>query len=178
MVDYGSIPTIMASDNDKKMPDDGKTPQTLAAPSFQRKHRDARTLVVILATIIVSSLLYAMTRLPLQNVASIREKGSSTLEGIANLPFYGDDNGDKRMNYQVPFPEIDRADYNDPVSGFVQKELFHPSLVSSTSSHHDFTFPFPTGACIPRPIGVYHIQWQCIPMPTSGHRHFSRYPIP
>eukprot|EP00977_Amphora_coffeiformis_P004556 scaffold982_cov169-Amphora_coffeaeformis.AAC.9 len=142
MVNYGSIPTINVT-NSEGTP---TTPQTLIAPSFPREHRDVRTPATILATIIVSSLLFVMIRFPLQTVASLRERVASNLEGaITNLSNHGSDHSDNRMNYQVPFPEVDRADYNDPVSGFVKKELFHPSLVS-TSSHHDFPFPFPTGA--------------------------------
>lgn len=45
----------------------------------------------------------------------------------------------------IPFPSVDRGDYGDPVEGFIDMNLFHPSLVSTTKPR-TFVFPFPTGA--------------------------------
>ena len=101
---------------------------------------------MIATTIIISSLLCVMIRSPKQNVMSLSEGGSGTVERMANFSPHSDNhNINKRMNYSIPFPRIDRSDYNDPVADFVRKELFHPSLVP-TNGIHDFTFPFPTGA--------------------------------
>jgi len=45
----------------------------------------------------------------------------------------------------VPYTHIDRAEYGDPVEGFISMDLFHPSLLSETKPR-SFVFPFPTGA--------------------------------
>lgn len=45
----------------------------------------------------------------------------------------------------VPFPAVLRSDYGDPVEKFIDTNLFHPSLLSSTEPR-TFVFPFPTGA--------------------------------
>ena len=45
----------------------------------------------------------------------------------------------------VPYPHIDRADFGDPVEGFISMDLFHPTLLSETKPR-SFIFPFPTGA--------------------------------
>lgn len=45
----------------------------------------------------------------------------------------------------IPFQEVDRRAYGDPVEGFVDLSLFHPSLLSD-SDPRTFVFPFPTGA--------------------------------
>ena len=45
----------------------------------------------------------------------------------------------------IPFQEVDRGDYGDPVDGFINLNLFHPSLLSD-SEPRSFVFPFPTGA--------------------------------
>lgn len=45
----------------------------------------------------------------------------------------------------VPYPHIDRADFGDPVEGFISLDLFHPTLLSETKPR-SFVFPFPTGA--------------------------------
>jgi endoglucanase Acf2 len=47
----------------------------------------------------------------------------------------------------VPFPAVERADYGDPVEGFIDMDLFHPNLLSDDDSDsRTFVFPFPTGA--------------------------------
>jgi endoglucanase Acf2 len=45
----------------------------------------------------------------------------------------------------MPFQEVNRADFGDPVEGFIEMDLFHPTLLSD-SEPHTFVFPFPTGA--------------------------------
>jgi hypothetical protein len=45
----------------------------------------------------------------------------------------------------IPFPSVDRGDYGDPVEGFINVNLFHPTLLSDTE-HRTFVFAFPTGA--------------------------------
>lgn len=46
----------------------------------------------------------------------------------------------------VPFQRVHRADYGDPVEGFLEMDLFHPSLLAKASDPQTFVFPFPTGA--------------------------------
>jgi hypothetical protein len=45
----------------------------------------------------------------------------------------------------IPFQQVDRADFGDPVEGFIEMDLFHPTLLSD-SEPRSFIFPFPTGA--------------------------------
>lgn len=45
----------------------------------------------------------------------------------------------------VPYSHVDRADYGDPVEGFLAMNLFHPTLLSETKPRA-FKFPFPSGA--------------------------------
>ena len=49
------------------------------------------------------------------------------------------------LDIEIPFPSVDRGDYGDPVEGFIDMDLFHPSLLSTTEPRA-FVFPFPTGA--------------------------------
>lgn len=63
------------------------------------------------------------------------------------------------QNIVVPYAKVSRSDYGDPVEGFVNVELFHPSLVSNDDLR-TFNFPFPTGAfwtnlVVPSPDSVY-----------------------
>ena len=49
--------------------------------------------------------------------------------------------------YTMPFPSVNRADVGDPVSGFLQKNLFHSKFhYKGRDPSREFTFPFPTGA--------------------------------
>lgn len=59
----------------------------------------------------------------------------------------------------IPFEKVDRTDYGDPVTGFLDMSLFHPSLLSDDALR-TFNFPFPTGAfwtnlVVPSPDSVY-----------------------
>ena len=45
----------------------------------------------------------------------------------------------------IPFDQVQRSEFGDPVDGFVDKSLFHPTLLS-VESPKTFVFPFPTGA--------------------------------
>ena len=59
----------------------------------------------------------------------------------------------------VPYGKVSRAEYGDPVEGFVNMDLFHPSLLSP-DDQRAFNFPFPTGAfwtnlVVPSPDSVY-----------------------
>jgi hypothetical protein len=49
------------------------------------------------------------------------------------------------QTFLIPFEQVDRADYGDPVDGFINMDLFHPTLLSD-SEPRSFNFPFPTGA--------------------------------
>jgi endoglucanase Acf2 len=74
------------------------------------------------------------------------------------------------LAFIMPFPKVDRATYNDPVSNFLVKELFHPSLRNDGSDEHSkpsgvFIFPFPTGAF-----------WTNLVLPPTADQHLS-YPI-
>jgi endoglucanase Acf2 len=58
----------------------------------------------------------------------------------------------------MPFLSVERADYGDPVEGFIDLDLFHPNLLSDDSDSRTFVFPFPTGAfwtnlVVPPPAG-------------------------
>ena len=70
----------------------------------------------------------------------------------------------KTQKFNMPFPQIDRADFGDPVEDFIDLSLFHSSLVlgdgdnntgdggvAATANNNSprsrsFTNPFPTGA--------------------------------
>lgn len=45
----------------------------------------------------------------------------------------------------IPFEQVNRGEYGDPVEGFIDMDLFHPTLLSD-SEPRSFQFPFPTGA--------------------------------
>lgn len=47
--------------------------------------------------------------------------------------------------FRMLFPKVERGTYGDPVDGFIDTSLFHPSLISTDNSRI-FRFPFPTGA--------------------------------
>ncbi len=49
------------------------------------------------------------------------------------------------QNIEIPFQKVNRVDYGDPVDGFVDMNLFHPTLISN-DENRTFNFPFPTGA--------------------------------
>jgi endoglucanase Acf2 len=63
----------------------------------------------------------------------------------------------------VPFDKVNRADYGDPVEGFLNFDLFHPSLLSD-DEQRAFNFPFPTGAF-----------WTNLVVPSSDPKY--SYPI-
>jgi len=53
--------------------------------------------------------------------------------------------------FQMRFPQVDRGDYDDPVSNFLDSSLFDSSLLNSNTNKNNaekgtFQFPFPTGA--------------------------------
>lgn len=48
--------------------------------------------------------------------------------------------------FTIPFPEVDRSEFRDPVDNFIDTSLFHPSLLNTKDSPQAFQFPFPTGA--------------------------------
>ena len=59
------------------------------------------------------------------------------------------------QSFEIPFPQIDRATFNDPVEGFINMELFAPRLIlsdgdaerhSESDTSGSFSLPFPTGA--------------------------------
>jgi endoglucanase Acf2 len=52
------------------------------------------------------------------------------------------------LKFRMPFPRIDRGDYDDPVESIINKDLFHPSMLNAgeRSPRRIFNFPFPTGA--------------------------------
>lgn len=51
------------------------------------------------------------------------------------------------LSFHVPFPRVDRAQYNDPISKFIRKDLFDPNLFyKGKNPMREFVFPFPTGA--------------------------------
>mmetsp|Transcript_20729 Transcript_20729/g.45133 ORF Transcript_20729/g.45133 Transcript_20729/m.45133 type:complete len:991 (+) Transcript_20729:203-3175(+) len=66
------------------------------------------------------------------------------------------------QSFDMPFPRVDRADFGDPVEGFIDIDLFSPHLVRDASiatlptssdgnndqarSSRSFSHPFPTGA--------------------------------
>jgi hypothetical protein len=66
-------------------------------------------------------------------------------------------------NAYIPFQGIERADFGDPVDGFIDMNLFHPTLLSPDQPR-SFIFPFPTGAF-----------WTNFVVPSSDSR--TSYPI-
>jgi hypothetical protein len=87
----------------------------------------------ILATGVVATLWWPTT--------SSSNVPSSSSSGYSN-------SGNKRdLAYQVPFPRVDRATYQDAVPAFVRLELLEPFVVNNNdSSSPSLQFPFPTGA--------------------------------
>jgi hypothetical protein len=94
----------------------------------------------------------------------------------------------------IPFPSVERADYGDPVEGFIDLDLFHPNLLSDDSDIRTFVFPFPTGAfwtnlVVPPPEGEisypvavypYAYKWSESEMQVSypaSHRFTDRHSI-
>lgn len=72
----------------------------------------------------------------------------------------------EELSFRMPFPWVDRAQYGDPVSKVLDKDLFHPSLVyKGKDPSRVFIFPFPTGAF-----------WTNLVLPTTADRGLS-YPI-
>lgn len=70
------------------------------------------------------------------------------------------------LTFKMLFPTVDRGDYDDPVSGILQKELFHPSLrYKGSDPSREFIFPFPTGAF-----------WTNLVLPPTADRELS-YPM-
>mmetsp|Transcript_5476 Transcript_5476/g.5907 ORF Transcript_5476/g.5907 Transcript_5476/m.5907 type:complete len:1006 (+) Transcript_5476:51-3068(+) len=80
------------------------------------------------------------------------------------------------QKFTMPFPQVDRADFDDPIEGFIDMDLFHPTLILGDddntaatatasvgygSSHsRSFVHPFPTGAfwtnlVVPTPEGDF-----------------------
>jgi endoglucanase Acf2 len=51
---------------------------------------------------------------------------------------------DTEIFLNMPFERVDRGDYGDPISKFMDKSLFDPSLLSRKGPK-EFIFPFPTG---------------------------------
>ena len=95
--------------------------------------------------------------------------------------------------FYIPFPEVNRADYGDPVEGFIDMDLFHPTLVSDSEAR-SFVFPFPTGAfwtnlVVPSPneeesypivVYPYAYKWSDSTLKISypsGHRVMSKQSI-
>lgn len=67
------------------------------------------------------------------------------------------------QKFTMPFPQVDRAEFDDPIDGFLDMDLFHPSLIAggdgdsaataagvggdgTSSQSMSFLNPFPTGA--------------------------------
>jgi endoglucanase Acf2 len=72
------------------------------------------------------------------------------------------------QKFNMPFPQVDRAEFDDPINGFIDMDLFHSSLITvsdddnaaasvagyggggggggSSSQSMSFSNPFPTGA--------------------------------
>ncbi|KAG7355635.1 glycosyl hydrolase family 81 protein [Nitzschia inconspicua] len=91
------------------------------------------------------------------------------------------------QSFAMPFPQVDRADFGDPVEGFIDMDLFHPNLIAPPGSSQAFVFPFPTGAfwtnlIVPSPQGAlsypiavypYAYRWSASSLQVSypaGHR--------
>jgi hypothetical protein len=65
------------------------------------------------------------------------------------------------QSFDMPFPEVDRADFGDPIEGFIDMDLFASRLIlddtavdadendsanDASNSSRSFSLPFPTGA--------------------------------
>jgi Glycosyl hydrolase family 81 N-terminal domain len=91
------------------------------------------------------------------------------------------------QTFTMPFPQVNRGEFGDPVNGFVDMDLFHPNLIAPPESPHAFVFPFPTGAfwtnlVVPSPQGAlsypiavypYAYRWSATSLQVSypaGHR--------
>lgn len=67
---------------------------------------------------------------------------------VALLIPHSSDHLPQTETFTMPYEMVDRADFGDPVDGFLNLDLFHPSLLSASpaTSKRAFIFPFPTGA--------------------------------
>jgi Glycosyl hydrolase family 81 N-terminal domain len=92
------------------------------------------------------------------------------------------------QTFTMPFSQVDRAQFGDPVEDFIDMTLFHPNLMAPPGSQHAFVFPFPTGAfwtnlIVPSPQGEqlsypiavypYAYRWSATTLQVSyptGHR--------
>jgi endoglucanase Acf2 len=98
------------------------------------------------------------------------------------------------QTFTIPFPQVDRSEYGDPVEDFINMDLFHPSLIAPPETPHAFVFPFPTGAfwtnlVVQSPIGdisypiavyPYAYRWSSSSIQVSypaGHRVVDKHTI-
>jgi endo-1,3(4)-beta-glucanase len=74
----------------------------------------------------------------------------------------------KAPSFTIPFPQVDRADYGDPVSSFLQEDIFADHLRSNNANENGnkFVFPFPTGAF-----------WTNFALPSTDAERGISYPI-
>eukprot|EP00978_Attheya_sp_CCMP212_P012890 scaffold32178_cov54-Attheya_sp.AAC.8 len=108
------------------------------------------------------------------------------LSSIGFVPWYRKGRAPKIM--PVPFPMINRVDYGDPVSGIIEKSLFHPSLlikpswrsyaisrVVAYSGNHTHERNPPRGPFlkVPFPTGAFWTNF--VLQPTTDHE--TSYPI-
>jgi endoglucanase Acf2 len=75
---------------------------------------------------------------------------AGTMSTLVVLLFpHSSDPEPQRQTFILPYESVVRADFGDPPEGFLNVDLFHPALISSTTagaSQKTFIFPFPTGA--------------------------------
>jgi endoglucanase Acf2 len=99
------------------------------------------------------------------------------------------------QTFTMPFPQVDRTQFGDPVEDFINMDLFHPDLIAPPGSQRAFVFPFPTGALwtnliVPSPQGEqlsypivvypYAYRWSPTSLQVSypsGHRVVDRHTI-
>jgi endoglucanase Acf2 len=78
---------------------------------------------------------------------------------------------ERAANFKIPWPQVDRSTYNDPMTNFMNPSLFHSSFFVKTQSSINFTdtsqfsFPYPTGSF-----------WTNLVLPETADQNLS-YPI-
>lgn len=124
---------------------------------FRRSHSVSHMILIVAGVMLFLSLLALM--FSPRSVSGIGD--SSAVNPIAVSQ-------ERAKNFKIPWPEIDRSAYNDPVTNFMDPTLFHSSLLNNNSNGNgksQFIFPFPTGAF-----------WTNLVLPPTADRSLS-YPI-
>jgi Glycosyl hydrolase family 81 N-terminal domain/Glycosyl hydrolase family 81 C-terminal domain len=141
---------------------------------FRQKHSVSHIILIFAGVSLALTLAFAVAAhlllhsTPSSSLSTTNSSKSSLL--LPNNPIVTAMQSVKK--FQIPWPRIDRAAYNDPIGNFMDPTLFHSSLrcddkcrSKSKDGSAEFIFPFPTGAF-----------WTNLVLPPTADRGLS-YPI-